>query len=184
MCASYFVLMAWQGKNTSAWMKKYVHISLIHSQLNPHHYLQPALNIIKGFIFVLQNLSVIMECLCSAAFLCVCLKWGTCHFLHFLLYHLHFLFCPHTISFLLSTIQPAPLRWFIFIKKWRWNCLWSTLTDTEWGVWQNTIFALSSFSFGSLGYFEIKSSNVKLSSEPGENFPKIWCFAVKWLHNC
>lgn len=88
-----------------------LHISLIHSQPNTHHLLQSAVHTIKGFIFVLHYLSVIMECLSRAAFLCVCLKkWGICHFLHFLLYHLHFPFCPHIISCFPSIRQPAPLR--------------------------------------------------------------------------
>jgi len=63
-----------EGKKHQCQNEKYVHIPLIHSQLNPHHYLQPALHIIKGFIFMLQNLSIIMECLWSAKFLCVCEK--------------------------------------------------------------------------------------------------------------
>lgn len=60
------------GKKHQCQNEKYVHIPLIHSQLNPHHYLQPALHIIKEFIFMLQSLSIIMECLWSAKFLCVC----------------------------------------------------------------------------------------------------------------
>lgn len=35
-----------------------------------------------------------------------------------------------------------------------------------------------------LGCFEMKSSDVKLSSELEENFPKICYFAIKQLHNC
>lgn len=87
-----------------------LHISLIQSQPNTHHLLQPAVHTIKGFVLVLHHLSIIMECLWSAAFLYVCLKkWGICHFIHFLLYHLHFPFCLHIISCFPSTRQPAPL---------------------------------------------------------------------------
>lgn len=107
ICASCLVLMSWQGKDPPIpeW-KKYAHISLICSQLNPHHDLQPALHIIKAFIFVLQNLSAVMECLWSAAFLSLCVYY----FIHALLHLLHFPFFPQTISFLPSTIQPTPSR--------------------------------------------------------------------------